>query len=103
MAIIRYQGQHIPTYSGAERTHIRSNKHPLWEFIIRQIRPKHGKILDLRQTMQVRSDGIITYKWAIKSAPDHFPQLFKNSLMFPDIIISARVLINIVSFEAAVR
>ena len=50
------------------RTHVGSDKHPLRELIVIQIRLEHGEVLDLGKTIQVRRDRVIAHERAIANS-----------------------------------
>lgn len=45
-----------------KRTHVRRNEHPLWQLVTCQILLKHGKVLDLRQAVQIACHRVVTHQ-----------------------------------------
>ncbi len=46
-------------------THIGSDKHPLWKFVIAQISVEHCEVLDLGKAIQVRCDRVVAHEGTI--------------------------------------
>jgi hypothetical protein len=76
----------------------------LREFVIVQIRVEHRKVLDLGKAIQVGRDGIVAHKWAIGQRSVFVLTLGQGIiLVFPNIVIGAGFLIDIIAFETTVR
>jgi hypothetical protein len=88
---------------GRRLTHIGSYEYPLRELVIVQISVEHSEILDLGKAIQVGCDGVVAHEWTVHQwVSSRSYSKSGNILMFPNIVISASLLVDVVAFKATV-